>query len=73
MTDKDTDDVADFHCIEEAMDSVGITAEQKSNIYRIIAAVLHIGNINFQESTKDKKGDFSFLGVLKLINFLVSH
>ena len=40
--------------------AVEITAEQKSNIYRIVAAVLHIGNINFQENTKDKKGHILF-------------
>ena len=39
------------------MDAIGMNAEQRMNIYRIIAAVLHLGNITFQESTKDKKGN----------------
>jgi len=50
------DDVKDFKMLDNAMDAVGLTMADKSNIYRIAAAVLHLGNITFQESTKDKKG-----------------
>ena len=42
--------------LDDAMNAVGLSMADKSNIYRIAAAVLHLGNITFQESTKDKKG-----------------
>ena len=38
------------------MDAVGIKTEAKMDIYRVVAAVLHLGNVQFQENTKDKKG-----------------
>ena len=50
------DDVNDFKMLDNAMNAVGLTMTDKSNIYRIAAAVLHLGNITFEESTKDKKG-----------------
>lgn len=49
-------DVEDFKLLNAAMDSIGITMQQKSDIYRILAAVLHMGNIEFQENMRDKKG-----------------
>ena len=39
------------------MDAVGISIKTKMDIYRVVAAVLHLGNVNFEENTKDKKGD----------------
>ena len=35
--------------MDHAMDRVGFSTEEKNNIYRVIAAVLHLGNIAFQE------------------------
>lgn len=32
------------------MDNVGFSAEEKSNIFRVVAAVMHLGNIAFEES-----------------------
>ena len=54
--DPNLDDLADFKRMDQAMDAVGITTNTKLDIYRIIAAVLHLGNVNFEENTKDKKG-----------------
>lgn len=56
MKEKSIDDVKDFQLVDNAMNAVGIPANHKANIYRLVAAVLHLGNITFQESTKDKKG-----------------
>ena len=61
LTERDIDDVKDFQHLENAMNSVGIDNNKKMDIFRIVAAVLHLGNINFQESTKDKKGIRSVL------------
>ena len=38
------------------MDRVGLSAEEKSDLFRVVAAVLHLGNIMFAENTADKKG-----------------
>lgn len=57
LSEPNIDDTRDFKMLDDAMNAVGLSMSDKSNIYRIAAAVLHLGNITFQESTKDKKGD----------------
>ena len=42
--------------MSESMEKVGFSAEEKDNIFRIIAAVMHLGNIVFEEELEDKKG-----------------
>lgn len=37
------------------MNKVGFSEEEKANIFKVVAAVLHIGNIAFEES-QDKDG-----------------
>lgn len=44
------DDVKDFAVMEKSMTDVGLDAGEKSNVFRITAAVLHIGNIIMEES-----------------------
>lgn len=39
----------DFAGIDRAMDGVGLSAEQKSSLYRIIATVLWVGQIQFED------------------------
>lgn len=56
MKEPGINDVADFQQLDNAMNAVGLTMSQKADIYRVAAAVLHLGNIEFQESTRDKKG-----------------
>ena len=51
------------------MDAVGISIKTKMDIYRVVAAVLHLGNVNFEENTKDKKGD---LWIRFLVSFIDS-
>jgi myosin VI len=38
------------------MDQMGLTAQDKINIYSTVAAVLHLGNINFQDDPEGTKG-----------------
>lgn len=54
--DPDLDDAVDFQRMDQAMDAVGISVKTKMDIYRVVAAVLHLGNVNFEENDKDKKG-----------------
>ena len=43
------DDVKDFAVMEKSMNDCGLESAEKSNVFRVTAAVLHIGNIVFQE------------------------
>lgn len=53
------DDVKDFAVMEKSMNDCGLDAAEKSNVFRISAAVLHIGNIKF---TEDGQGQSSVDG-----------
>ena len=50
IKDSHLDDLNDYKRMEESMDNVGFSAEEKSNIFRVVAAVMHLGNIAFEES-----------------------
>ncbi|XP_039032382.1 myosin-17-like [Hibiscus syriacus] len=62
------DDVNDAHeylAIRRAMDIVGINDEEQEAIFRVVAAILHLGNINFAKGKeidssviKDEKSRF---------------
>ncbi|KAG5224043.1 myosin [Salix suchowensis] len=49
-------DAHDYLATRRAMDIVGISAKEQEAIFRVVAAVLHIGNIDF---TKGKEADSS--------------
>ncbi|XP_073228472.1 unconventional myosin-VI-like isoform X3 [Porites lutea] len=55
IKDKNLDDASDYRRMEESMNKVGFSEEEKANIFKVVAAVLHIGNIAFEES-QDKDG-----------------
>ncbi len=42
------DDAADFQEVVEAMNTVGISADEQYNIFRVLSAILYLGNIAFQ-------------------------
>ncbi|KAK0550931.1 class II myosin [Tilletia horrida] len=44
------DDVADFAETIQAMGIIGLSAEEQNSIFRMIAAILFIGNISFSEN-----------------------
>lgn len=44
----DVDDGEGFEEMREAMDLVGIMEDQQQMIFRILAGILHIGNIDIQ-------------------------
>ncbi|KAL9247272.1 hypothetical protein vseg_020720 [Gypsophila vaccaria] len=62
------DDVNDAHeylALRRAMDIVGINEEEQEAIFRVVAAILHLGNINFvkgaeidSSAIKDEKSRF---------------
>lgn len=67
IKDPNLDDVKDFNRMDQSMDNVGFSREEKDNIYRVVSAVLHLGNIDFEEKD-DAKGKtfFSFAGLMSL-------
>ena len=56
ISDPSMDDVEEYKHLEQSMDKIGLTAQEKSDLFRVVAAVLHLGNISFAENTRDKKG-----------------
>ncbi|KAK7108574.1 unconventional myosin-VI-like isoform X2 [Littorina saxatilis] len=56
LNDPVLDDVRDFRVCDEAMTKMGISDADKSGIFMLVAAVLHLGNITFEENTEDTKG-----------------
>lgn len=50
------DDVEDFQNVDRALSSIELTPAEKFNIYSIVAAVLHLGNVEFEENAENSKG-----------------
>jgi hypothetical protein len=59
LRDIQLDDAKDFTVTDDAMTKMGMTANEKFAIYMVIAGVLHLGNIAFEENTEDRKGNLS--------------
>lgn len=55
-TDPAIHDAEEFKVLEQSMDHVGLSGEEKADIFRVVASVLHLGNIAFEENSRDKKG-----------------
>jgi myosin V len=49
----DMDDAKEFMDTTKAMDVVGIKPDEKREILRIVAAILHLGNIEFVDAGAD--------------------
>lgn len=56
IEDPIVNDLEDFQSMDQALGHFGQSERQKRAIYRIVAAILHLGNISFEESTDDCKG-----------------
>ena len=50
------DDIADFQLTDSAMTHMGLSDDEKLAIYTVIAGVLHLGNVSFEESHDDSTG-----------------
>jgi len=50
------DDVADFQLTDDAMTHMGLSDADRLAIYTVIASVLHLGNVSFEESHDDSTG-----------------
>jgi len=62
LRDIQMDDVADFKLTDDAMTHMGLSDADKLAIYTVIAGVLHLGNISFEESHDDSTGLCELVG-----------
>lgn len=55
---KDTlvDDVEGFELLDTALTRLGLQDKEKTEIYTLVAAVLHLGNVEFEENPEDTRG-----------------
>lgn len=56
IKDPIVNDLNDFKNLEKAFVNFGVSEELKWNIFRIVAAVLHLGNVEFEEDPADTRG-----------------
>ena len=54
LRDIQLDDVRDFEITDSAMTAMGMTDNEKLNIYTIVAGVLHLGNVFFEDDPESK-------------------
>ncbi|XP_060551449.1 unconventional myosin-VI-like, partial [Ruditapes philippinarum] len=50
------DDVRDFKVCDDAMNHLGMSEDERFSVYTIVASVLHLGNISFEDNHEDTKG-----------------
>ena len=55
-TDPAMNDKEEFQLLNHSMDSIGLSSQEKADLFRVVAVVLHLGNIEFEEDVKNKKG-----------------
>lgn len=56
LKDPILDDYDDFQQLDQALSRLGLTESTKFEIYALVAAVLHLGNITFEENPEDVRG-----------------
>ncbi|XP_017783306.1 PREDICTED: myosin heavy chain 95F isoform X2 [Nicrophorus vespilloides] len=56
LKDSLLDDVEDFNDLDKALGRLGLNDVEKMQIYGMVAAVLHLGNVEFEENPEDTRG-----------------
>ncbi|XP_065339077.1 myosin heavy chain 95F isoform X1 [Cloeon dipterum] len=56
LRDPMLDDCNDFVEMDKALTRLGLQEQERFSIYSTVAAVLHLGNISFEENPEDTKG-----------------
>ncbi|XP_064546709.1 myosin heavy chain, muscle isoform X16 [Drosophila montana] len=51
------DDSEEFHLTDQAFDILGFTKEEKENVYRITAAVMHMGGMKFKQRGREEQAE----------------
>lgn len=50
------DDAEEFHCLISALSTLGVTDEEQGGLWRLLAALLHLGNIRFVDDEEGSGG-----------------
>ncbi|KAF2158114.1 hypothetical protein K461DRAFT_219328 [Myriangium duriaei CBS 260.36] len=64
------DDAEEFRATKDSLTRIGVGAEQQSSIFRILAALLHIGNIKITATRTDSQLSSSEPSVIKACELL---
>ena len=56
LKDPVLDDFNDFKVCDDAMKHLGFKDEERLGTYSLVAAILHLGNIVFEENADDTSG-----------------
>lgn len=56
LRDPVIDDVKGFAYTEQSLSHIGLDEQERMNIYGVVAAVLHLGNIKFEDDPEDSRG-----------------
>ncbi|XP_026737078.1 myosin heavy chain 95F isoform X2 [Trichoplusia ni] len=56
LRDPILDDVEDFQRLHQALSRVGLSEEEKFAVYSVVAGVLHLGNVQFEEDAGARGG-----------------
>ena len=56
LRDLKMDDYSDFHTVDRDLANIGVEDEDRLAVYTAIAAVLHLGNISFEDNPDDNTG-----------------
>lgn len=48
------DDRAEWKDTTKAMDVMGITNSEQSEVFKLLAGILYLGNVNFEDNNKDE-------------------
>lgn len=56
LKDSILDDVEDFQTLDKALKTIGLGDQERLLIYTSVAAVLHLGNVHFEDNPDDARG-----------------
>jgi len=65
-------DEAEFQAIKDAMDTLNITEEEQMQVFKTIATVLHLGNLNLEVEVKPGHDDGSKIANTDVLEFVAS-
>eukprot|EP00039_Didymoeca_costata_P004049 m.71095 g.71095 ORF g.71095 m.71095 type:complete len:1393 (+) comp12208_c0_seq1:11-4189(+) len=51
------DDVEEFATVKKAMDSIGVTSQEQSDLWDVLIGLLELGNVSFEDQGEDKAAD----------------
>lgn len=56
ISDELVDDCMDFQRLRDALANIGIAGNEQIDLFRVLAGILHLGNIDFETLEGDVRG-----------------